>query len=244
MGREATINMKKYSIAEIVPYYQPIVLINNGKTVMYECLARFIKTNGKTVGPAEMAHLFEIPEFLWEIFEKTFPKVLEHAENNFTIAVNIDVSSISERFFYFIEHLFSKNLNLARQIHFEVTEGNIIKGGGRLVEYATHIQRLGAKVVLDDFGTGGANMEILEKIKFDHVKIDGQFLKSGVKTASGYKRLKLIVELLQSYNTPIVGEHIENSEIEAIAKTLGIDYGQGFLYGHAAPIISYGAIAK
>lgn len=230
--------MKRYSITEVVPYYQPIVQLSTGETIMYECLARFIRTDGNRMIPSDINHLFESPEFLWDIFEKLFPKIIEHAQQKITIAINIDVCSITERFFYFVEHLFQTYPNIAPHIHFEVTEKNITKGMGELKANIELIQRMGSKVVLDDFGTGGANIECLEMVKFDHVKIDGQFLKAGAKTASGYKRLKLIVELLKSYNTPIVGEHIENSGVEAIAKALGIDYGQGYLYGQANPIIS------
>lgn len=230
--------MKRYSITEVVPYYQPIVQLSTGETVMYECLARFMKNDGTKMYPGDINHLFENPEFLWDIFEKLFPKIIEHAHQKITIAINIDVCSITERFFYFVEHLFQIHPEIASHIHFEVTEKNITKGMGELKSNIEQIQKMGSKVVLDDFGTGGANIECLEMVKFDHVKIDGQFLKAGAKTASGYKRLKLIVELLKSYNTPIVGEHIENAGVEAIAKALGIDYGQGFLYGEAKPLIS------
>lgn len=229
--------MKRYSISEVVPYYQPIVQLSTGKTVMYECLARFIKTDGTRMGPMDISDLFENPEFLWDIFEKLFPKIMEHASQKNAIAINIDVCSITERFFYFVEHLFHHHPHIAPHIHFEVTEKNITKGMGELKSNIEQIQKMGSKVVLDDFGTGGANIECLEMVKFDHVKIDGQFLKAGAANPSGYKRLKLIVELLKSYHTPIVGEHIENSGVEAIAKALGIDYGQGYLYGQAAPLI-------
>lgn len=229
--------MRKYSIASLVPHYQPIIKLSSGEPAMYECLARFIDANGHGVGPVDIATLFENPEFLWDIFEKTLPKVALYAENNITIAVNVDVCSMGDRFFSHIERFFHDHPDATQYIHFEVTEKNIVKGIGELRENIDRIQKLGIKVALDDFGTGGANLECLEVARFDLVKIDGQFLKASVKSTCGYNRLKLIVEILRSYETPIVGEHIENKDIAEIAKELLIDYGQGHYYGMPKPII-------
>lgn len=221
----------------MILHYQPIIQLSSGEIAMYECLARFIDTNGNGIGPNDILELFENPEFLWDIFERTLPRVAAHAKNTITVAINVDVCSMSERFFQHIEDFFHAHPGVARYIHFEVTEKNIVKGLGALQGHIEHIKKLGVKVVLDDFGTGGANIECLEKIRFDLVKIDGHFLKASVKSEVGYNRLKLIVEILKSYKTPIVGEHIENREIEAIAKELRIDYGQGHYYGMPKPII-------
>lgn len=229
--------MKKYVIADIIPYYQPIVDLGSGEVVMHECLARFVGSDGKRLSPAEISHHFEDPVFLWELFESIFPKLTRHACNSNIISVNIDVCSITERFFHYIEASFNKFPNLVHHINFEVTERNIGKNIAQLCEYVTEIQKLGAKVVLDDFGTGGANIECLESINFDHVKIDGQFLKGAMISQSGYRRLQIIVDLLKSYAMPIVAEHIENDKIESIAKLMGIDYAQGYLYGAPTPLL-------
>lgn len=237
--------MIRYNIAEVVPHYQPIVQLSTGKIVSYESLARFVGVDGKKMFPGDVGHLFENPEFLWELFERMFPKVVEHAQTGVPIAVNVDVHSLTERFFYFIEHVFHKYPGAKENIHFEVTERSIGRGMDELCEYVNTIRGLGSKVVLDDFGTGGANIECLEQIRFDHVKIDGQFLKAAEMSRGGRKRLQIIVDLLRSYdgvNMPIVAEHIENAHIEAIARDLGIECGQGYYYGAAVPMIKESAV--
>lgn len=230
--------MKKYFIADIIPYYQPIVDLKSGEVAMHECLARFVGSDGKRLSPAELSYHFDDAVFLWELFEAIFPKLTRHACNSNIISVNVDVCSITERFFHYIEAFFNKFPNLVNHINFEVTERNIGKNIAQLCEYVTEIQKLGAKVVLDDFGTGGANIECLESVRFDHVKIDGQFLKAAVISQGGHRRLQIIVDLLKSYNVPIVAEHIENDKIESIAKLMGIDYAQGYLYGTPTPLLS------
>lgn len=229
--------MRRYGIRDLVLHYQPIVWIPTGEVAMYECLARFIDANGQGISPDDINHLFDEPEFLWDIFEKTLPRVGRYAKEDISISINVDVTSLSDRFFYFIEHFFHAHPDIAKLIHFEVTEKNIIKGLGSLIGHIKAIQKLGIKVVLDDFGTGGANIECLEKARFDLVKIDGMFMKNSVLNFTCYERLKKIVELLKLYNTEIVGEHIETFEIEEVARTLKIEYGQGHFYGMPKPSI-------
>lgn len=230
--------MKKYSIIAVEAHYQPIIRLKDGKTTMYECLARFRRTDGVKIAPGHILHLFNDHDFLWSVFKQIFPQIVEHTQKNIQISVNLDVYTITDKFFYFIEEYFVRFPSMAQNVHFEVTEQNIIKGLGGLAEKILAIKKFGAKVVLDDFGTGGANIECLELVDFDYVKIDGRFIKSAEENKNGLKKLQLIVNLLKSYNTPIIGEHIETYKSEAIAHKLGIDYGQGFLYGYAEPILA------
>lgn len=51
--------MKKYFIADIIPYYQPIVDLKSGEVAMHECLARFVGSDGKRLSPAELSYHFD-----------------------------------------------------------------------------------------------------------------------------------------------------------------------------------------
>lgn len=231
--------MRKYQIAEMVPHYQPIVRINDEEVIMYECLGRFRDSKGNGVGPIDIPDLFENSNFLWDVFEKQMNAVVPLVyKKNAIITINTDVNTINDRFIYFIDDFFTNHPGLAQNIHFEVIEKNITTENlNKLGSYVKQMQKLGAKVALDDFGCGGANIDCLEKIKFDYVKVDGQFLTGAVKSPQGYQRLKLIIDLLKSYNTAIVGEHIETEAIACIANDLKVDYGQGHLYGHPSPVL-------
>lgn len=232
--------MNRYAIAWVIPHYQPIVRLSDRKVVMYECLARFINKDGVGVGPADIDHLFDDPEFLWDLLEKTIPSILTQYRGacDTSISINIDPCSLGDRFFYFFEHLFHRHPSFAKFIHFEIAERNINKAINCLAEYVTQIQRMGSQVFLDDFGTGSANIDVLQRVRFDCVKIDGQYLTGAAKTEDGMEKLELIVKLLKIYNTKIVGEHIENERILNIAKGFGIDFGQGHLFGFPRPTIT------
>lgn len=231
--------MNRYAIAGLIPHYQPIVRLSDKKIVMYECLARFINNEGNGIGPNDITHLFDNQEFLWDLLEKTIPSLLSHfiGSCEASISINVDPCSLGDRFFYFFEHLFHKHPDFAKFIHFEITEKNIYKALDSLNEHVTRLQSLGTHVFLDDFGTGSANLDVLKRVRFDCVKIDGQFLTGAAKNPDEFEQLELIVKLLKSHQTKIVGEHIENEHIFNIAKNLNIDYGQGHYFGFPRPTI-------
>lgn len=229
--------MDQYQIKQVIPYYQPIVELKSGKILMYESLARLIDYNGHGINSSNMNELFSDPGFSWKVLQKMLPEVVRHAGDGIEIAINVEASSFGDKFNKLLETLFNSCPQVAGFLHFEITERSIGRDIAALSEHVDLIKSMGAKVVLDDFGTGASNFECLEQIKFDHVKIDGQFLKAAAVDKFCHKRLVLFVDLLKSYGVPIVGEHIENIDIETIAKKMGIDYGQGYFYGKPEPMI-------
>lgn len=229
--------MHDYQIKQVIPYYQPIVDMKSGKILMYESLARLMDYNGNGINSSNMNDLFSDPSFSWKVLQKMLPEVVRYAGAGIEIAINIEASSFGDKFNNMLENLFNSSPQIAGFLHFEITERSIGRDIAGLSEHVDLIKSMGAKVVLDDFGTGASNFECLEQIRFDHVKIDGQFLRAAVSDKSCHRRLALFVDLLKSYSAPIVGEHVENIEIEMIAKKMGIDYGQGYFYGKPEPTI-------
>jgi EAL domain-containing protein (putative c-di-GMP-specific phosphodiesterase class I) len=203
---------------------------------MFECLARF-NFGGRVFSPSDFELHFNDKEFLWQLFESSIPSLISHTKRDFEICVNIDVNTLTEQFFSIVESLALDYMQITKSIHFEITEKHILGGLDTLPYSIDRLRSIGHKIILDDFGTGGANLECLEHIKFDLIKIDGQFLSGATKGIDGLNKLKHIVGLLQCYKTDIVAEHIENEETAKIAENLNICYGQGYLFGMPAHAI-------
>lgn len=219
--------MSKAIINSLIPHYQPIVSLSDGQIASYECLARF-DNNGSLQSPGDHEHLFNDENFLDKIFFKSFFSYLMGGFRE-PVSFNICPKNLHPAFFELVEMVTLVHPELVQNLHFEVTEHNISRRLGDLPGHVKSLQALGYKVVLDDFGTGGANIECLEKIQFDMVKIDGGIVKYSTENP---KILKDVVTLLRNFNVEIVAEHIENAKILDIVKDTGIEYGQGYFLGH------------
>lgn len=221
-----------------IPHYQPIVSLQeiNRPIVGHECLARFVGPGYSLLGPNDLKDEFREPRFLTYLFNNSFYHVIKEIQST-PIFLNLHaVVADSPIFLMMFEKVISSEPHLKDMISLELTERQITMVHN-LPEKLKNVQQLGVKIVLDDFGTGEANLEILEKFGFDGIKIDGQFLKN-CTTQSGVDRLNSIVELLRCYSdSPLVAEHIETEEIACVAKRAGIEYGQGYLFGRPIPAL-------
>jgi EAL domain-containing protein (putative c-di-GMP-specific phosphodiesterase class I) len=84
------------------------------------------------------------------------------------------------------------------------------------------IEKVGASIAIDDFGSGFAN--------FEHMtKIDGSLIINIDKNA------RLVVETIivfaRKLGKKIVAEYVHNKAVFNVVKELGIDYAQGYYLG-------------
>ncbi|WP_199534261.1 EAL domain-containing protein [Janthinobacterium sp. BJB426] len=86
----------------------------------------------------------------------------------------------------------------------------------------------GFPVSLDDFGQGSSTLNLLARMSFDEVKIDGAFVRDMKTSASAQAVIAATVNLARLMNLKVVAEGIEESScIEALCQ-LGCPTGQGY----------------
>jgi len=93
-------------------------------------------------------------------------------------------------------------------------------------------RKRGALIALDDLSGGPDSLSYLEALKPDFAKIDNK-LTAGIQYSAGRRRLvAALVECAHECKARVVAEGIERvGEFEAM-RELGVDFGQGFYFGH------------
>jgi len=101
-----------------------------------------------------------------------------------------------------------------------------------LEDLVTAHRKRGAMIALDDLSGGPDSLSYLEALKPDFAKIDNK-LTAGIQYSTGRRRLvAALVECAHECNARVVAEGIERvGEFEAM-RDLGVDFGQGFYFGH------------
>lgn len=88
---------------------------------------------------------------------------------------------------------------------------------------------LGLKVCVDDFGTGGSNVERIVLLQTDFVKIDMRVF-SGIPYPCRKSALRNLVNLIRdTTRAQVILEKVENPEDLEIAGEIGVNLWQGFL---------------
>lgn len=98
------------------------------------------------------------------------------------------------------------------------------------------LHRLGVRISLDDFGTGGAPLTMLARLPVDEVKIDRSFVRELIRSGTSEAIVRATVELAHSLRLRAVGVGVGSVSLDRVLREVGCDVAQGNYY--AAPMDS------
>lgn len=221
---------------------QPIVDLHTGQIHHFEALARF-DSNFYSGSPFEFMCFAEdvgvIHEFDLAMTMKVVSllKRIRRIGYDASIAVNISGRSIQSQ--GFLRHFFRilEDCNDIRDnLGFELTESSQIDDLETTNRILGRIRDFGHKVALDDFGAGAAGLQYLRVLKVDYVKIDGIYVRKALEDPENRAFLKSIAELCSGLGIETIGECIELDLQRDFLTSIGVGFGQGWLYGKPLPV--------
>lgn len=214
----------------VIPYYQAIYDNKEEKITKYECLARLIDDEDKVIEPdlfIPITKSLKIYSMVTKmIVDKAF-KEFEASEYEFSVNLSIEDVMHSEIFEYIIDKL--EVFREPSRVTFELLESEAILDFHKVSRFINEIKRRGAKVAIDDFGSGYSNFAYIINLKVDYIKIDGSLIENIATDNTSLVAVETIVGLAKRLGIKTVAEYVFSSTILAHVKRLGIDYSQGFL---------------
>ncbi len=127
-------------------------------------------------------------------------------------------------------------------IELEMTEEVLLdRVSGRTLDEFASLHGRGARLVLDDFGTGHSGLTQLLRLPLDGLKLDQQFVRDlGIlPRAEGF--IRATISMAQSLGYIVVAEGVETEPQAALLRRLGCGGAQGFLFGHPMTVDDFGA---
>jgi diguanylate cyclase (GGDEF)-like protein/PAS domain S-box-containing protein len=113
----------------------------------------------------------------------------------------------------------------------ELTESVLLNDIDTASETLHALRRLGVRLAIDDFGTGYSSLNYLKRLPVDILKIDRAFITQVATHAEDKALVDAVVSLGQALRMSTVAEGIETDDQWAMLRSLGCDYGQGYLFG-------------
>jgi EAL domain-containing protein (putative c-di-GMP-specific phosphodiesterase class I) len=226
----------------IYSVYEPIVEVVDKTVFGYEALAR---------GPQGTA--FHSPVALFtaaEEFELVFELDCVCRESGLRGAVdfpggtklflNIRPTTIHDPAFRedrLIETLARRDLE-PTDVVFEISEQESISSFGAFREMRDYYRSLGFQFALDDTGTGYAGLEELLELEPDYIKIDRSMVSGVDQDPARQDILAAILQLADKMGARVIGEGLDTLEELEMLGRLGIQFGQGWLFGRPTPLRS------
>jgi EAL domain-containing protein (putative c-di-GMP-specific phosphodiesterase class I) len=104
------------------------------------------------------------------------------------------------------------------------------------VRTAQALRGLGVRFCIDDFGAGSADVRHLRALSPDIVKLDGSYVPGVAQEGRQRAFMAGMVEIARAAGARTVAERIETeAEAEALCE-IGVELGQGWLFGRPGPL--------
>jgi diguanylate cyclase (GGDEF)-like protein len=120
-------------------------------------------------------------------------------------------------------------------LELEVTEDIILQDEERVLELFERIQKLGVRLVFDDFGTGYASLSYLKKFPLDGLKIDRSFVMDLLSDLDDTAIVSSTIGLSRQLGLSVIAEGIESRAIADVLLRMGCEEGQGYFFGRPMP---------
>ena len=214
---------------KIVPYFQPIYNCENMNIKGYESLMRMVDENGNIITPYSFLNIAKKSRYYSELTKIMFEKSCSHFKNiDCVFSFNLSIEDIlDERTVEFISETIER-FGVKNKIIFEIIESEGIENYEDVAEFIKCMKKLGAKIAIDDFGSGYSNFEHLTRLDIDYIKIDGSLIKNINENSNALIVVETIVDYAKKRGIKTVAEFVSSKEIFKKIKELQIDYAQGF----------------
>ncbi len=206
-----------------------------------EVLLRMQDEDGKIQSPAHFIPAAERYDLMSEIDKWVLTHTLEmmasvpFAHLPHIVAINLSGQSLgNSRFLSFAMAQLEQYPQLRERLCFEVTETSAIASIDKAVRFMTKLKEKGCRFALDDFGAGLSSFAYLKNLPVDYLKIDGCFVKELLHDHASQSIVAAINHVGHSLGLATIAEFVENDEIRAKLRDLGVDFAQG--YGVQIPL--------
>jgi diguanylate cyclase (GGDEF)-like protein/PAS domain S-box-containing protein len=232
---------------EIRPWYQPVVDLATGHVIGCEALARWDHpTKGQLMPPAFIPHAEEtgaiVPlgaalllESCRQIEEWNRARPPHEA---LSVAVNVSARQLgSPKLLETVRQALAATGLPPHLLCLEVTESVVMQDVVMSGDVLGQLRELGVRTAVDDFGTGFSSLAYLLSLPVDLLKIDRSFVVALNADGGGPAAaiVRAIAALADALGLRVLAEGVETPEQLSELDSLGVQHGQGFLWGRAVP---------
>lgn len=237
----------------LLPYYQPIVDLRQGRILGFEALARWRGVDDRVASPAEFLTLAQQMgltgeldlEMIRQVFEAlpTFaaarPCSEAEAEEEMVMSVNLSAQLLDDPVLRgrLLQWLESNPIPAGWRLQVEILEEAMQESSAGFEEFLSRLAVHKVAIAIDDFGTGYSSLSRLDQLPIQSFKIDRSFVEridDGLSPSNQLMRTmnSLAIDLGLTATVEGVGNEAQRDWLAAH----GFVNGQGYFFSHPLPL--------
>ncbi|MBM3572602.1 MAG: EAL domain-containing protein, partial [Alphaproteobacteria bacterium] len=219
-------------------YLQPIVSLPQRRPRFYECLTRIRGRDGVVVLPERYIGIAEQEGLVAAIDNMLLFRALQvlrqrrPAKGEFGFFCNISNHSLTDAEFFnqFIEYL-AEHRGLAGNLIFEFAQAGIKRGDAKTEHALSQLAHLGFRFSLDQTYDLDLDINGLSRRGFKFIKVEAALLLDTLQRRVGSLDMADLKRRLDRVAMDLIVEKIETEDVLRNLLDLGVDFGQGYLFG-------------
>jgi diguanylate cyclase (GGDEF)-like protein/PAS domain S-box-containing protein len=220
-------------------FYQPIVEATTGRLRKAETLLRWDHPELGPISPSSFIPLAEETGLIDDIGEWVLSEAIASIERwrqkyDCTIELSVNISPLQferQGRLPWLDRIL--RTGPASSITIEITEGVLVSDAAQVSRCLGALRGAGAKVSIDDFGTGFSSLAYLKHFDVDYLKIDKSFIKHLAEDGSDKALTEAIIGLAHRLGIEVIAEGVEHGAQRDTLAAFGCDYIQGWYYSKA-----------
>lgn len=220
--------------------YQPVVSIGTGETIAAEALIRWnLPTTGESIPATRLLAIAEDAGLLAEIGSWALREACRQsaawARAGIELPVSVNVAPSQFRRGDLEDEVrlaLSEAAIPGRLLTLEVQEGLLQRDGESLLPQLEGIRVAGARISVDDFGTGVAGIGILRSFPIDEIKVDRTVVARLPGSSEDRATLEAALRHARGRGIACTAEGVEHAEQWAFLAERGMHAAQGWLIAH------------
>ena len=220
--------------------YQPIISLTTGIISGFEALVRWQHPSKGLISPGEFIPIAE--EAGWislidtyiirqsclqlALWQQQFPQM-----QPLQVSANLSIQKLrQENMIVLLTDILQETQINPGSLKIEITETCLMENSDSARSMLLEMRKLGIKLLIDDFGTGYSSLARLHQLPIDTLKIDRCFVMQMEDQKESLEIIRTIITLAHGLDMDVIAEGIETSSQLQQLKSLGCEYGQGFLF--------------
>lgn len=223
---------------QFIMYLQPKFSLETGEIVGAEVLTRWKHPKKGMIQPNDFIPLFErngfiikLDEYMWEEACKAIHSWKLEGRREFPISVNVSRYHIYNRNIEQVLNRLLERYDLTPgALSLEITETMFFDNQSELYFLLNHLQEMGFRLEVDDFGSGYSSLNMLRNVPVDVLKIDKGFLDDTLNSEKGKIVIRHTIAMAKALQLQIIAEGVETEEHVQFLKNSQCDIAQGFYF--------------
>jgi diguanylate cyclase (GGDEF)-like protein len=227
---------------DLVLNYQPRLALPDLKAVGVEALMRWNRGESGNVPPEIFIDVAEMTGQIDPLTRFAFDRALRQlgewpkSLGQIGVAVNVTPSiACNPDLVEVIRDAAARHSVDLSRLTVEVTEHALMLDRERSHRVLSDIRELGARISIDDFGTGFFSLSAMKDIPADELKIDKSFVLNMQAGEADRRIVEQVIALGHAFGLEVVAVGVENESVAQDLATMGCDYMQGFHFAKPLP---------